>query len=76
MATFTIYTAKPNPAGPGLTQTPVASGITFNDAITQPFSTVGKFLELIQREDHRGLTYLASSDAGVTFVRASDVGGQ
>jgi len=76
MATFVIYTAKPNPAGPALYQTPVASGVSINDALPIPFGdgTVAKALQFLSINDRHGLQYSASSDGGTTFVRASDVG--
>ena len=77
MATLTVYTAKADPSNstnPGTTRTtPVTTGITYDDAAAgRIFPTIGAFLTFLQRNDHDGLTWSASSDGGTTFVQRDD----
>ena len=75
MATYTVYRQRagtpdtPSPA-------PASVGITFNDAVTTGFASIGQLLNFLQRHDHRGFNYLGTTDGGTTFpARADDKGG-
>jgi len=79
MATWTVYTAKANlanasnPSAPETT--PVNIGVTFDDAnANRPGATVREFLNFLQAEDKRGLTYMATTTGGAPFTRAGDEG--
>lgn len=81
MATWTIYTAKANLANSSnpatIETTPVSTGVTFDDAnVNRPgLQTIQEFLNFLQKDDHRGLSYMATTTGGAPFTRAGDQGG-
>lgn len=87
MTTYAIHISKPNAGGNEVGQAaPVASGLSLDDSVTgsgasksildeyvgsTPAIKIAKWLADVQRHDIFGRQWMATADAGATYIKAA-----